>query len=417
MPLMKIGDTESLLQSNNFTANSGSKLDLSNGNYDARSSKGQVLISGSGSPYFKIGIPSNTSDVSYSNSLFLLDNDNYYLKSSTYNETSFIKTNDSYAYNTYKQPSNSIVKISDYVAISPSGTVYSTTGSQNNLKVNSSYNFPPMTGVNIGTDQDGNNIMTSQTSNQVKQTYLAQLIPNLEVSENKNAGFKLDLKNNIIHGYDLYLKGTNSSLNNKPSFILDSGAPEIPFKIGSNFSVSWDGVLTCNKINSLNDDGRDDMAISINENFYVTKSGAAGGGSGSFSSGNMGGFSSGGSGGRCNGALEVDGHLTVKGDISCQQIACTNIFAGTDGVILGNLEDYEVGDIGDYVKELKRRVDSLFEEMANHTHKFSGDIYADLKHDHSYSWTLAAGSSTTGQSLSSQTHLKFSGSTNAATVG
>jgi hypothetical protein len=80
---------------------SGSKLDLMNGTFDARSSKGQVVISGYGAPYFKIGIPIGEKDVSYSNSLFLLDDENYYLKSSTYNEVIFIKTNDSYKYNTY----------------------------------------------------------------------------------------------------------------------------------------------------------------------------------------------------------------------------------------------------------------------------------------------------------------------------
>lgn len=290
MTLMQIGDTSSLLQSNNFTANSGAKLDLMNGNFDARSSQGQVIISGQGSPYFKIGIPSNASDISYSNSLFLLDDDNYYLKSSTYNEVTFIKTNDSYKYNTYKQSANSIVNISTYVAVAPNGTVYSTTGSQNNLVVQKEYTFLAIT----NNDTEDNTSVISQTSDQVKQIYLSQLIPNLKETNNKGSGFKLDLKNNMIHGYDLYLKGTNTALAGNPSFILDSSASENPFRIGSNFSVSWDGILTCNKVNSLNDDGRDNYPISINNNFYVNRGGSVGGSSADFGSGTFGGLSAGG---------------------------------------------------------------------------------------------------------------------------
>jgi len=41
----------------------------------------------------------------------------------------------------------------------------------------------------------------------------------------------------------------------KGSFLLDSSAIDTPFLIGDNFKVSWDGTLSCNKINTLNNDG------------------------------------------------------------------------------------------------------------------------------------------------------------------
>jgi hypothetical protein len=88
-------------------------------------------------------------------------------------------------------------------------------------------------------------------------------------------------------------------------------------RIGSDFNVSWDGILTCNKLNTLNDDGRSDYAISINDNFYVTKGGSTGGGSASFGSGNFGSVI-GGSGGF--GGLKCD-TLTVGGETYSKQRA------------------------------------------------------------------------------------------------
>lgn len=79
------------------------------------------------------------------------------------------------------------------------------------------------------------------------------------------------------------LKGTNRD--GKGVFILDSGAELTPFSIGSDFSVSWNGELNCSKVISLNNDGNNNKAISIANNFYVTQSGGAGGSGVSFSGG------------------------------------------------------------------------------------------------------------------------------------
>lgn len=284
-PLMWIGDQISYLQSNNYKSTNGTKLDLASGTLDIRSSKSQFLVSGNNSPYFKMGIPSDSSDVAYSNSLFFLDDSDYYLKSKDYIENEYVKIG---GYNTYKQPDNSIVNISSIVAISPAGDVYKTNGS--NLQ--GKYTFNSSNGVQVGENDEGP-VYSQQSAEQVKQSYISQLVPNLK-STSATKGFKLDLNNSIINGYDLYLKGTNSSINK--TFILDSGAPEIPFRIGDNFKVSWDGILTCNKLNSLNNDGNDNLAISISDNFYITKSGSAGGSGVSFSGGFSGGFSGTGNG-------------------------------------------------------------------------------------------------------------------------
>jgi hypothetical protein len=137
----------------------------------------------------------------------------------------------------------------------------------------------------------------------------------------------------------------------------------------------------------LNDDGRSDYAVSINENFYVTKSGAAGGGSGSFGSGNVGGFSSSGSGG------SVNGHLSVNGDITCGTLAASgSVIASTGGSVIGNLYDYALGDIAPIIKQLQEDVKLLFSDMANHTHTVTVEIGA---HTHGYKdrYGLVGGSS------------------------
>lgn len=299
--LLQIGDSDSYLQSNNNTATKGTKLNLGNGTLDIRSSKSQFLISGDSSPYFKMGVPSNNSDMVYSNSLFLLDDENYYLKSKSYVETEYIKIGN---YNTYKQPSKPIVDISSIVAVDLKGNVYSTNGTS----LGHLYTFQPIKGnENLGTED--NPIYANQTAEQVRQTYIAQLIPNLTSTSSKDLkGFKLDLNNSIINGYDLYLKGTNSSTGQ--SFVLDSGAPQIPLQIGDDFSVAWDGTTTCLKLNSLSNNGTSDKAINISNNFQVTKEGSASGSGASWTGSHLGGTFSGIGSGTFKGIGEFD-TLTV----------------------------------------------------------------------------------------------------------
>ena len=324
--LIQIGQNESYIQSNNFAAMNGTKLDLANGNLDIRSNKGHIYASGSGNPYFKIGIPSNDSDQAYANNLFLISDDDYYLKSQSYIENEYIKVN---GYNTYKQPDKPIVDISSIVAISPAGDVYKVMGNMLGEK----YIFQEIKKVEGEGDAA---IDYGQTAEQVKQTYISQLIPNLLTTQ-ASKGFKLDLSKNTINGYDLYLKGTNTATGR--TFLLDSGAPELPLMIGEKFNVSWDGILTCNGINSLSNDGSTDKAISINNNFYVTKSGGAGGGSANFGYGGFGGIG-------CSGKLNVGGITTFTSTVNCTaglvvsngtlSVDPANLFVGGDFTFKGN---------------------------------------------------------------------------------
>ena len=126
----------------------------------------------------------------------------------------------------------------------------------------------------------------------------------------------MDLSKGIINGYDIMLKGTKSD-NTGKTIIIDSSSDTTPLKIGKDFNVNWDGTLTCNKINSLNNDGNDNLAISINDNFYVTKGGGAGGSGCDFGGNFRGGFSGIGTGtfkGNFEGNFKGTGTGTFKGE-------------------------------------------------------------------------------------------------------
>ena len=80
----------------------------------------------------------------------------------------------------------------------------------------------------------------------------------------------LDLASGVINGYDLMLKGTNADDTTK-TIIIDSSSSTTPLAVGQDFKVSWDGSLTCNKLNELsNVDNDKGYIINISDNFYVT---------------------------------------------------------------------------------------------------------------------------------------------------
>jgi len=104
----------------------GSKIDLDNGSFEARSEQGRVFISGGeNDTYFNISIPSNEDDIAYTNPLFLLNNNDYYLKSANYIENKIIKDSTE-TYNTYIQGNKPVVTISTIVAVSKDGKVFET---------------------------------------------------------------------------------------------------------------------------------------------------------------------------------------------------------------------------------------------------------------------------------------------------
>ena len=152
-------------------------------------------------------------------------------------------------------------------------------------------------------------------------------------------GMRVNLAAGEINGYNLYLKA-NSRTNPTTKYVLiDSGANEAtghPFQVGANFKVKWDGTLNCNKVETLNNDGRADRAISISNNFYVTKSGGAGGSGVSFGGSFRGGFSGTGSGnfsGKFNG--EASGSFSGTATLTSLKLGGSTISKYSKNVVTG----------------------------------------------------------------------------------
>ena len=326
--ILNIGVQDYYLQSNNYTNNSvnGTHLNLLNGKLKMKSPFGTTEISAGedGNNFFKIataGLNETTNEYvastpnDYKNTILLIDKNEYYLKSINYSGLKFnTATINGESCNLYN---NGTVAVS----IVNNANIYTQNGNSWTKKT-----------FSATTETIENNGVTTTVTIKPevhRENYLSTLIPYYQAQGNSNVGtgMLLDLKNGIINGYDLRLKGTKSGT--EKSIIIDSSSATTPLRIGSDFNVSWDGVLTCNKLNTLNDDGRSNYAISINDNFYVTKGGAAGGGSASFGSGDFGSVS-GGSGGF--GGLKCD-TLTVGGETySGQQIQyISEVDASIDG--------------------------------------------------------------------------------------
>ena len=192
-------------------------------------------------------------------------------------------------------------------------------------------------------DKDGEEIEITKTitAEQKKQAYLATLKPSYNQSQ--GSGLKMDLSRGIINGYNIMLKGTKADDTSK-TIIIDSSSSTTPLKIGEDFNVNWDGTLSCNKINSLNNDGREQYAVSIGENFYITQGGSAGGSGVSFSGGFSGGFSGIGIG-TFKGKGQFD-TLTVSGET---QLATSgsNTTCGGKLIVSGNFQTGALTTIGE----------------------------------------------------------------------
>lgn len=318
--LINVDKDNYYLQSDNYTTGgaNGTRIDLTDGYFEVKSPYGKVGISGGYSagstiPYFEIATPvgGETAVGIYDNKLFYLDNDEYYLQSADYSSAQFIYVS---GYPTYTHPTDGII------AIKTDGTIWQVSGNSLSSEVIFSDRIEQVPEY----DNNGNIIGTKNetvSKDKVKSEYLAKLTPRY-VSGTSTKGFKLDMKNSIINGYDLYLKGTKSS-DSSQYFILDSTATYTPFRIGNNFSVDWDGTLNCYKVNSLVNDGNTHQAISISNNFYVTQSGATGGSSANFATGNFGGGRFGGS------AAKAD-----KADLATK---AEYVVLGGEADVLGNI--------------------------------------------------------------------------------
>lgn len=291
-PLINIGTNSFFIQSNNYTSKSveGTKLNLQNGNLEIKSPYSRTYLSCGGeensNKYFEISVPplsgnnlGTTASVDgYKIPLLEISNSEYYLQSVQYSGLQFntVKINGS-TYNLYNNDSVAVSNNGSNIYEKRSGNWVQKTFS-NSVETIKSYN------------EKGEEIKIEKTitAEQHKQAYLATLKPSYNQSQ--GSGLKMDLSRGIINGYNIMLKGTKADDTTK-TIIIDSSSSTTPLKIGENFNVNWDGTLSCNKINSLNNDGNQQYAVSIGNNFYVTQGGSAGGSGVNFSGGFSGGFS------------------------------------------------------------------------------------------------------------------------------
>lgn len=308
--IMNVDNKNYYLQSDNLSSSSGTKLDLSKGELDVRSPAGQVYISGGYTkenetlPYFKIAVPQNEVDLysgEYKNNLFLVDANNYYLQSAEFGTQKHLTGNyNNIEYNIYiynaktttletlqyqnkryalirnnnENTGNANVQLQDIDKID----IHEVTGENTITNVKLIFEDKIQETIQPDDDQGENETspenkveQTILTAARQKQDFITYLNPIL-LNSDAPSGFKLNLKDSTIEGYSLILQGANPN-NSKQTFKLSSKDEALPLSIGDNFKVAWDGSLICNNLSSLNNDGRDDLAISINNKFGIDKFG------------------------------------------------------------------------------------------------------------------------------------------------
>lgn len=287
--------------------NANVKLDLVQGSLNIKSSKMQFLVdstpSDNSSPYLKIGIPLETkkgeeADTSYGNNLLFLSNDKYYLQSQTYTVGERVHNDDGYLYQyiadeddktsyTYKIGSDDSKNFTNnqYFIISSSGDFYEAEYTINTDPITKSgiITFNSTTQIKYTTGLNGGDAVLSPIpldSDKVKVLIQSNCQPIFK-SKESGKGFKLDLMNNSIEGYDVYLKGTQTRSGISKSFVLNSGDPTYPFIIGSNLKINWDGSIDAKNIicTNLTVKGNSNIGGNTSINlgkFYVNAEGSGG---------------------------------------------------------------------------------------------------------------------------------------------
>ena len=282
-PLIYIDDNNYYLQSANYdnTAEEyfiGTRFDLSSGELQlaAGADSGVIRFTPNDNNYL-FQVLDN-----YGNDLIKMGRKEYFLQSSSFKGSAQKTTTiNNKIYRIYRNNNNNflngtetiIINSNQYIVIDASDNFYFYNYKNNSLGSQIIFKDTTLKTDTGDKDIEGNPIYfeATQTAVQRKETFRTNLIP--EITNTAPSGLKIDLVNGSITGYNLYLQG----ISQYGQIIFDTTAPDIPFRVGNNFNITWDGTLTCNKINSLNNDGRNDMVISINNHFYVDKNGNAGG--------------------------------------------------------------------------------------------------------------------------------------------
>lgn len=281
--LMHIYDDSYYLQSDNYKTGlgaTGTKLNLMSGELEIKNSKARFYASGGASDTFlslslidNVKNPDDDSVTQKENSLLLVSTDKYYLQSKDYLFGKKKIVSDSYGEYyifkgqankyPYKEEGSSDVKklASDSELIVSSNNIFYIIKKEikNEIEIKKiiKIDFQGFSYTILEADNKNGQLKTETvtlTNSQVQTEVFGYCSPIYQNdSTNKTEkGFKLDLNNNSIVGYNLYLSGTQSSSNGNNTsnkfFILDSGAPTYPFVIGQNFKVAWDGSVICNNL-------------------------------------------------------------------------------------------------------------------------------------------------------------------------
>ena len=327
--LLKVGSTEYYLQSANYQEKAngtfqGSKIDLNKGKISVSGGQGAILLN----PNYNSQNKENLFQVidNVGNNLISMGEQTYYLQSAgfsgTFQKTIIDKGKKYWIYdnlnNNFKNGSYIMTK-QDYleIALDSSGNCYNCLHEDDEYELNL-ISFYDTEETITQTLEDGTSfsVKITYTPAQRKESFKNGLSP--QIVSSKPRGLKIDLTTGLIQGYDMYLLGINGQ--GLGRIVIDSSAQYIPFSItGQNgmFMVNWDGTLTCNKVNSLNNDDRNSYPISISDNFYVDANGNCGGSSANFGSGYIGGFGCGSLNASGMGTFES---LNVSGKINAKSI-------------------------------------------------------------------------------------------------
>ena len=282
-PLINIG--LSATNGSNFISSDSNSLgsvylDLTEGSLDIQSTGVMDFLIDStpavNGAYFKIAVPKTGEEANFSNNLFLLSAKDFYLQSQSFEDQQVLgyeqnnkvlgnyykyigKETFNYALTPYNSEASQDVTLSSlvtnsYIVILSSGAICLATYSKN-----SGYSTDGKTlyfrnySYTIDTVENGKDVQqtVTWTPSDIIRNIKSQSVPIYSNNKKETEGFKLDLKNSKIIGYDLYLSGTNSDDLNK-FFLLDSGASEFPFIIGDNFKIAWDGSGYVNNLSCTN---------------------------------------------------------------------------------------------------------------------------------------------------------------------
>ena len=407
-PLINIGTDSFFIQSDNYTSTNaqGTKLNLQNGDLEIKSPYSRTFLSGGSSStgkYFEISVPplsgskpgTATGINGYTTPLLTVGADEYYLQSINYDGLTFQTTTINGAtYNLYNDGK---------VAVSSNGQVIYERSSTSSNWPSTPKPFTDTKETIQLYDEKGKPAGTTTKTiyaDQNRQAYLTKLTP--YYTKTQGSGLKMDLSNGIINGYDIMLKGTKSDDKNK-TIIIDSSSNTTPLKIGKDFSVGWDGTLTCYKLNEIsNVDNEQQYAININDIFYVTKGGGAGGSGVQFSGGFSGGFygTARGTGifsqltvgDEDGGTTSLNGSTTIKGDLTLP----ANITVGS--TVFRSRINYFAIDIDSITGESISVITGLSKNTTARTYTVSGGLAAGGSISIP-AYTFVTGASSTGKAI------------------